>query len=362
MDVLKDRFDEVGIHSAEHTLCTALVENLGVAHGLNHSHVVFLLVLSDFATDSHSFGEQFDERVVNLVNLLAEGVEALGRFRDVADDEFVKDEVQHVGRHLLFGIAPCSVGVAVAFNDEAVKAEVHGLLAERSHQFACSADVARVADDGEVRTAATEFDGDVPHGQVAVDFLFVGGEAAVNHAEAGDAGLVDALQSANPEFKVGVHGVLDKDGDIDALERVCDFLHGEGVSHGARTNPKHVDACFEGCFHMSVGGDFGADLHVEFLLHALHPGETFFSDAFKTTGFRARFPNAGAEKLHAFFCQAAGGVHHLFFSFRRAGTCDDHGAHFLFAGQIQRGEIEFQSIIRFCGYLFLIIPLYMREM
>ena len=67
------------------------------------------------------------------------------------------------------------------------------------------------------------------------------------------------------------------------------------------------------------------------------------------------------EKLHAIFCQAAGGVHHLFFSFRRAGTCDDHGAHFLFAGQIQRGEIEFQSIIRFCGYLFLIIPLYMRE-
>ena len=68
----------------------------------------------------------------------------------------------------------------MAFDDEPVKAEVHGLLAQRRDKFAASAYVARVADYGKIGNAAVKLDRNMPHRQVAVKFLVISGETAVN--------------------------------------------------------------------------------------------------------------------------------------------------------------------------------------
>ena len=84
------------------------------------------------------------------------------------------------------------------FDNESVCAEVHGLLAERGNEVAASADVGGVADDGQSGDAAAQFDGNLPHGEVAVDCFVVAGEAAVDGTEFFDAGTVESLQCANP--------------------------------------------------------------------------------------------------------------------------------------------------------------------
>ena len=128
---------------------------------------MLFLVGADFAGDAHALGQGLDDFVVALVYLLAQFGEVFGGLRLAADDEEVEDIVQYVGRHLLRGVAPGLVGVAVALDDEAVEAQVHGLLAQRGDELALAADVARVADDGQVGDAAAQFDGDVPLRQVA---------------------------------------------------------------------------------------------------------------------------------------------------------------------------------------------------
>ena len=198
VDGLEDSFDELGAHAAEGGLCSALVEDLVVAGGLQHGHPVLLLEGAYLAAHTHALGEYLDELVVALVDLCAELCEVLRGVLLVADDEEAEDVAEHVGGHLLGGIAPCSVGVAVALDDEAVEAQVHGLLAEWCHEIALAADVAGVAEDGKPGDAAAQLDGDVPLRQVAVDLLVVGGEAAVDGAQTPHSCAVDALHGSYP--------------------------------------------------------------------------------------------------------------------------------------------------------------------
>ena len=72
MDVLKDILHTFGGDTEQRTLCTALVENLGVALGLHDGHALLLLVFTHLARDAHTAGEQLDEVVVHLVNLLTQ--------------------------------------------------------------------------------------------------------------------------------------------------------------------------------------------------------------------------------------------------------------------------------------------------
>ena len=59
----------------------------------------------------------------------------------------------------------------MALYDESVEAQVHCLLAERSNQVAAATDMARVADDRQLWYAAMQLDRNLPHWEVAVDFL-----------------------------------------------------------------------------------------------------------------------------------------------------------------------------------------------
>jgi hypothetical protein len=171
---------EIGAYATEYALGTALVEDFVVTLRLYDGHVVVLFVTSDFTADAHTFGEHLQNLVVAVVNLFTQFRQAFGGFGGVTDDEPVEDEVQYVGRNLLFGIAPCIVRVAVALNDKAVETEVHSLLAERSDEFTLSAYMTWVANHRQGRYAATQFYRNLPHGLVAVNFDFVRREAAVD--------------------------------------------------------------------------------------------------------------------------------------------------------------------------------------
>ena len=80
-------------------------------------------------------------------------------------------------------VAPRLVGGAVRFDDQPVEAQVHGLLRKRCYQFAFTADVARIAQQRQLRQPAAQFDRDVPLGLVAVDRAVVAAESAVDGSQ-----------------------------------------------------------------------------------------------------------------------------------------------------------------------------------
>ena len=55
--------------------------------------------------------------------------DALGAISLAAHYKQREDIVEHIGSDLLLGVAPCAVGIAVAFDDKSVETEVHSLLA-----------------------------------------------------------------------------------------------------------------------------------------------------------------------------------------------------------------------------------------
>ena len=100
--------------------------------------------------------------------------------------------------------------------------------------------------------------GYVPLWHVAIDVLAIGAESAMNGAELVYAGVVDALQCANPQLDVGVDRVFDKYGHFGvALQGVGNLLHGERVGAGARANPQDVDTGVEHSCHVGTVSHLG---------------------------------------------------------------------------------------------------------
>ena len=173
MDQLEDASYKLAVHTAERTLGTTLFEYLVVAGSLKDSHVVLLLILTDFTAYAHTLGEKIHQLVVELVNLMTELSDALGGSCLTAHYKQRENIVEHIGGNLLLGIAPCTIGIAVALNDKSVETEVHSLLAKRCYEFATTSNVRRVADDGQIGYATMQFDRNLPHRHVAVYLLVV---------------------------------------------------------------------------------------------------------------------------------------------------------------------------------------------
>ena len=209
--------------------------------------------------------------------------------------------------------------------------------------------MAGVAEDGQTGYAAAQFDGYLPHRQVAVDFLVVTGEAAVDGSQTLHTSLVDALQSTYPQFQVGVHGVLHQHGHVDAAQRVGEGLHGKGVGRGARANPQDVDVVFQRKFHVLGGGHLGGDEHPRLVLHPFHPGQRLLAVAFESSGFGTRFPYSRTKHMATFMCQLCGGGHHLLLGLGGAWPCDDDGS-LIVAGQVQGLKFQFHVYIVFLFY------------
>ena len=296
---------------------------------------MLFLEVGNLAADAHALREQLDEVAVHLVDLTAERLEAFSRVGRAADDQVVEDDAEHLGRDLLCGVAPRLVGVGVALDDESVEAEVHGLLRQRGDELAPSANVAGVAEDGQLGDAATQLDGHVPHGQVAVDGLLERAEAAVDGGHPTDACGVETLHAANPELQVGVDGVFVEHRHIHALQGVSQFLYRKGVGTCAGTNPQHVDAGLERQFHMVGGGHFGTGEHARLFLHAFHPGQGRFALTLKASGLGAGLPYAGAEYVDAGSTQLAGCLKDLLFGFGTTWAGDKQGAFGRDAGEVE---------------------------
>ena len=119
-------------------------------------------------------------------------------------------------------------------------------------------------------------------------------------SEALDAGSVDALEGSYPEFEVGIYGVLDQYGYVNAFEAVSDGLYGEGVGCGACAYPQDVDAVFEGELYMLGCGNFCGCEHACLFLDLLHPWECYLTVAFEASWLGAWLPDACTEHVAAF--------------------------------------------------------------
>ena len=79
MDILEHMRHELRIHATEGTLGTTLVQDLVVTVGLQHRHIVLLLILSDLTTHTHTLRQQLHQLVVELVDLLTQLTDTLRR-------------------------------------------------------------------------------------------------------------------------------------------------------------------------------------------------------------------------------------------------------------------------------------------
>ena len=140
----------------------AVGEHGGVALGLHGCEVVLLFDLADFGGDVHALGEQIDELVVDLVDVLAVLLEELcvGRFGGGVVAQVGEEVAQLGGSELLAGVGEGALRVGVRFDDEAVEAHLDGLVGHCFHQVGAAGDVAGVADDGQGGDLAAEFEGD----------------------------------------------------------------------------------------------------------------------------------------------------------------------------------------------------------
>lgn len=171
MDRLHDFRNEFRVEVERLPHFAAFVQDFIVTLVLQDGHVVLLLVGADLLRDVHPLGEEAQQLLIDLVDLAAQDADVLRGLGIVAHHEQLQRVVQHFGRYLLCRIAQRTVGIAVGFDDKSVEVQVERLLRDRSYQFAFTADVARVAEDGEVGVPAAKFDRNMPERSVAVDFF-----------------------------------------------------------------------------------------------------------------------------------------------------------------------------------------------
>ena len=134
---------------------------------------------------------------------------------------------------------------------------------------------------------------------------------------------VKTLQRTNPQFYVGVYGVLDEYWDVNTLQCVGESLHSEGVSCCSCTNPQHVHSVLQCQLYVFRCCHLGSYQHACFVLHALHPGKSLFSVALETAWFCSWFPYSGSEVVTSFAGEFKSCCHYLFFCFSRTRTSDD---------------------------------------
>ena len=233
----------------------------------------------------------------------------------LTDHEQVEDVAQNIRSHLLGSITPSRIRIAVAFGDETIEAQVHGLLTERSYQFTLATDVRRIAEDRQFRNTATQFDRNVPLRKVAVDLLVIGRETTMDSSQALQSGTVKALERTDPKFEVRIYRILYQYRDIHSLQRICQFLYGKRVGGGTGTYPKYIDTCFQRFFHVLRSSYFCSGDHTGLSFDTLHPCQSFYADSLEAAWFSAGFPNPCTEYLDTSVGQRGGCTHDLFFSF-----------------------------------------------
>ena len=132
---------------------------------------MLFFVFAYFATDTHPSGEKLHQLIVHFVDLTAQLGNAFCRHSLITDDKQRKDIIQHIGGHLLRGIAPSLIGRAMTLHYQPVEAKIHCLLAQRGYQLAAATDMTWVAYHRQARQTAVQLNRYLPHRHVAVNLL-----------------------------------------------------------------------------------------------------------------------------------------------------------------------------------------------
>ena len=74
--------------------------------------------------------------------------------------------------------------MTVALDNKAVEIHVESLLRQRRYKLSLAADMARVANNGQLRQAAVKLNGYAPLRRITIDMLAVRAETAMNGSEA----------------------------------------------------------------------------------------------------------------------------------------------------------------------------------
>ncbi len=120
---------------------------------------------------------------------------------------------------------------------QAVKAQVHRLLAKRSNELSPTPDMAGVTNHRQLGDATMQLNGNLPHRRIAVYLVVERRETTMDGSQTLDASLIKALHSTNPQFEVRVDRVLHEYGHVDTLQGIGQSLHGKGISRGTGTYP-----------------------------------------------------------------------------------------------------------------------------
>ena len=142
----------------------------------------------------------------------------------------------------------------------------------------------------------------------------------MNNTQFLDAGIVQTLESADPEVKIRIDRILYKDRDISVLQSIRNLLHKERIGCGSCTDPYEVHTIFETLEHMLLAGNLSRDLQTILLLHLLHPLKTRHTDTLKRSRMSARLPYTRTEYIDSQFLQSFSSLHHLLFSLCTART------------------------------------------
>ena len=138
-----------------------------------------------------------------------------------------------------------------------------------------------------------------------------------------DAGVVDALDGADPQLEVRAHGILHQHGNVLPAQRVGDLLHGEGIGRRAGADPQQIDASVESRGDMLARGDLRGDVHARLALDALQPGNARGAHALEASRLGPGLPQPGAEDAESLGGKGPGRVECLFFGFGAARSCND---------------------------------------
>jgi len=84
---------------------------------------------------------------------------------------------------------------------------------------------------------------------------------------------LQSLNGTEPEHQFRVDRIFHHDGNVNAAERLGDFLDGEWVDGGSGTDPEYVDLSPQGGFHMLGIGDFDRDWDAGLLPRLDQPGQ-----------------------------------------------------------------------------------------
>lgn len=107
-----------------------------------------------------------------------------------------------------------------------------------------------------------KFNGNSPFRDIAVNMIAISAESTVDRTETPDAGGIQTLQSSDPEFKIGINRIFDKNGNVitkrgrQRSKKIRYILDRKRIGHSSRTYPYRIYTGTQDTAQMGRRGDF----------------------------------------------------------------------------------------------------------